>query len=141
VPVRVELGIDQVLAAIGRAEGHPATADRLAVVKDLAGNLPPAAPAPDRRQEKQQEPGAAGGFHTCEFCGQAHGVGNFGVPSGDLLFVAPEMAVHYIEKHGYSPPAEFVEAVLRSSLLDTEESQLIADPFWHRHREIIERMM
>src|SRR5262245_55142707 len=58
--------------------------------------------------------GALGGFHTCEFCGQAHGIGNFGVPSGDLLFVAPEMIVHYIEEHGYIPPAEFVEAVLRS---------------------------
>jgi hypothetical protein len=56
--------------------------------------------------------GAFGGFHTCEFCGQAHGIRNFGVPSGDLLFVAPEMVVHYIEEHGYSPPAAFVEAVL-----------------------------
>ena len=26
--------------------------------------------------------GAFGGFHTCEFCGQAHGIQNFGVPNG-----------------------------------------------------------
>jgi hypothetical protein len=78
--------------------------------------------------------GAFGGFHTCEFCGQAHGIRNFGVPSGDLLFVAPEMVVHYIEKHGYSPPAEFVHAVLQSPLPDSEEYQLVTEPFWHKHR-------
>jgi hypothetical protein len=49
------------------------------------------------------------------------GIGNFGVPSGDLLFVAPEMVVHYIEQHGYRPPAEFVAAVFRSPLPDTED--------------------
>ena len=59
----------------------------------------------------------------------------------DLLFVAPEMVVHYIEEHGYSPPAEFVEAVLRAPLPDTEEYQLMTEPFWHRHREIVERIM
>jgi hypothetical protein len=84
--------------------------------------------------------GAFGGFHTCEFCGQAHGINNFGVPSGDLLFVAPEMIVHYIEKHGYCPPAGFVEAVLRSPLPDTEEYQLVTEPFWHKHREVIARL-
>ena len=44
--------------------------------------------------------GAFGGFHTCEFCGQAHGIQNFGVPSGEMLYVAPEMVVHYIEQSG-----------------------------------------
>ena len=73
--------------------------------------------------------GGFGGFHTCEFCGWSHGNENFGVPSGELLFVAPEMVVHYIEEHGYCPPAEFVEAVLRSPLPDTEEYQLITEPF------------
>jgi hypothetical protein len=85
--------------------------------------------------------GAFGGYHTCEFCGRSHGIGNFGVPSGDLLFVAPEMVVHYIEQHGYRPPAEFVEAVLRSPLPDTEEYQLITEPFWHMHRAVIQRMV
>jgi hypothetical protein len=85
--------------------------------------------------------GAFGGFHTCEFCGRALGIGNFGVPSGDLLFVAPEMVVHYIEQHGYRPPPEFVAAVLRSPLPDTDDYQVITEPFWHRHREAIDQMM
>jgi carbamoyl-phosphate synthase large subunit len=30
----------------------------------------------------------------------------FGVPHGELLFVAPELAAHYVEKHRYAPPAD-----------------------------------
>jgi hypothetical protein len=85
--------------------------------------------------------GGFGGFHTCEFCGRAHGIANFGVPSDDLLFVAPEMVVQYVEEHGYCPPTEFVAAVLRSPLPDTEEYQIITEPFWHLHREAIRRMI
>jgi hypothetical protein len=85
--------------------------------------------------------GAFGGYHTCEFCGRVHGINNFGVPSGDLLFVAPEMVVHYIEQHGHSPPFEFVAAVLQSPLPDTEEYQIITEPFWQLHRDMVRRMV
>jgi hypothetical protein len=85
--------------------------------------------------------GGFGGFHTCEFCDNAHGIGNFGVLSGDLLFVAPEMVVHYVERHEYCPPAEFVAAVLQSPLPDTEEYQLLTEPFWHLHKSHVERAM
>jgi hypothetical protein len=85
--------------------------------------------------------GASGGYHTCEFCGRAHGIGNFGVPDRDLLFLAPEMVLHYIEEHQYCPPADFVAAVLRSPLPDTEEYQVIAEPFWHLHRDMVHRMI
>jgi hypothetical protein len=84
--------------------------------------------------------GAFGGVHTCEFCDRAIGIGNFGVPSGELLFVAPEMVVHYIEQHGYCPSAEFVAAVLRSPLPESEEYQLITEPFWHLHRDAVRRI-
>ncbi|MBI1832290.1 MAG: hypothetical protein HYR84_12675 [Planctomycetes bacterium] len=67
--------------------------------------------------------GAFCGIHTCEFCGKAHGVANFGVPCDTLLYIAPEMIVHYIEEHGYCPPQEFVAAVLRSPLPDTDEGR------------------
>jgi hypothetical protein len=85
--------------------------------------------------------GAFCGYHTCEYCGQAHGIGNFGVPSDDLLFVAPEMVVHCIEQHDYCPPVEFVEAVRRSPLPDSEEYQLITEPFWHIRRKEVEQMI
>ena len=85
--------------------------------------------------------GAFGGLHTCEFCNKAYGVCNFGVVSGELLYVAPEMIVHYIEEHGYCPPAEFIHAVLRCPLPDSEEYQILTEPFWHLHRKVVERLI
>ncbi len=61
------------------------------------------------------------GFHKCEFCGRAHGSGNFGVPRGRLLFVAPELVSHYVEEHGYAPPREFQAAVAVAPLPGTPE--------------------
>ena len=85
--------------------------------------------------------GAWGGIHTCEFCGRAHCSAEFGVPADDVLFVAPQMVVHYIEQHGYCPPREFVAAVMRSPLPTSEEYQLMTEPFWHLHRNAVYRMI
>jgi hypothetical protein len=75
-----------------------------------------------------------GGLHTCEFCGLAHGGGNLGLPCDEVLFVFPDMTVHYIEAHAYRPPDEFIAALMRSPLPDTEEFQVLCEPFWHLHR-------
>jgi hypothetical protein len=71
--------------------------------------------------------GSCCGLHECEFCPTASdrrdavcGYRNFGVPSGEVLFVAPEMIVHYVEQHGYAPPAAFIAAVLSSPLPGTQ---------------------
>jgi hypothetical protein len=63
----------------------------------------------------------AGGFHTCEVCGNVRATGNLGVPGSGVLFVAPEMVAHYVADHSYAPPPEFVEAVLRSPVPGTQE--------------------
>ena len=52
--------------------------------------------------------------------------------------MAPELVVHYVERHRYCPPAGFVDAILRSPLPDTEEYQLITEPFWHLHKSFLE---
>lgn len=78
--------------------------------------------------------GAAGGFHTCEFCGRAHGTANFGVPAGERLFFSPEMIVHYVEEHRYTPPAEFIAAILASPLPGTREYVNAVAPFVERRR-------
>src|SRR5687767_4640490 len=52
--------------------------------------------------------GIAMGFHTCEFCRDAHASGTFAVPAGDRIFYAPEMIAHYVERHEYAPPQAFV---------------------------------
>ncbi|HYE21353.1 MAG TPA: hypothetical protein VEA69_23100, partial [Tepidisphaeraceae bacterium] len=78
--------------------------------------------------------GAAGGYHTCEFCERAHGTANFGVPDGDRLFFSPEMIAHYVEAHRYAPPAEFVAAVMASPLPGTREYVDAVAPFLARER-------
>jgi hypothetical protein len=74
------------------------------------------------------------GLHRCEFCGEARGHGNFGVPDGVLLFVAPEMVVHYVRAHQYAPPAAFVEALRAAPVPGTAEYRAAVKPF--RDRQI-----
>jgi hypothetical protein len=76
--------------------------------------------------------GASGGFHTCEFCGEVHASGTFGVPAGDHIFYVPEMIAHYVEKHGYAPPPDFIAAVLACPLPGTQEYKADVQPFADR---------
>src|SRR5260370_27158508 len=69
------------------------------------------------------------GLHTCEVCGKDKAHGNFGVPAGRLLFVAPEMVVHYVQAHRYAPPEEFVTAVLAAPLPGTAEYRAAVEPY------------
>jgi hypothetical protein len=67
------------------------------------------------------------GFHTCAFCPepgnpeekyQVFRLRQSGLGSGDILlrnsdgscFVAPNLLIHYVEVHGYLPPAPFLDA-------------------------------
>ncbi|HKE45450.1 MAG TPA: NUDIX domain-containing protein [Steroidobacteraceae bacterium] len=61
------------------------------------------------------------GVHLCEFCppprdpreGRIGGNGEIWVPGTDgVVYVAPALIDHYVEAHGYSPPAVFVAAVM-----------------------------
>jgi hypothetical protein len=64
------------------------------------------------------QPVAAGGMYRCEFClsrtdgGITGGSGNVWIPTADVIYVAPELVLHYIEAHSYRPPTGFVAAVL-----------------------------
>lgn len=55
------------------------------------------------------------GVHECGLCrfeGEARGVLNLFVPAAGRMYVCPELIVHYMNAHGYAPPAVFCEAVL-----------------------------
>ena len=54
------------------------------------------------------------GFHECDLCqfDGALGTANLFLPGDGLLYVCPELIVHYISTHHYQPPSEFVNAVL-----------------------------
>ena len=62
------------------------------------------------------------GWHTCELCPTADGetrprsIRNIFVPATGFLYVAPELILHYIERHQYLPPDEFCHAVLACPL-------------------------
>jgi len=66
------------------------------------------------------------GGHECEFCDEAGAGGmlNCGVPDGDVIFVAPELVVHYLSRHHYLPPEEFVTAVMRCPMPGTIAYQM-----------------
>jgi hypothetical protein len=67
------------------------------------------------------------GYHDCELCvgpggyvedvlasGRelANGTANLFVPAGRVVYVVPELVLHYIDEHGYAPPAEFCDALM-----------------------------
>src|SRR5262245_45389222 len=57
------------------------------------------------------QPVTACGPHACEFCPAGgpvfRAVRNLWVPGEGVIYVAPEMVLHYIEAHRYRPPDEF----------------------------------
>lgn len=70
------------------------------------------------------------GFHFCELCGKEEvitaqrlgerlllGHAEIRVFGGaGEVYAAPDMLFHYVERHGYPPPAAFVRALLSSAL-------------------------
>ncbi|HEU5101497.1 MAG TPA: hypothetical protein VFU22_20885 [Roseiflexaceae bacterium] len=72
------------------------------------------------------------GFHECPWCGEdadanyngrsiTVGALNLYVPGDGFLYVMPSLALHYIQAHGYAPPQEFCEAVLRCPTMRSRE--------------------
>jgi hypothetical protein len=79
------------------------------------------------------------GWHDCELCGGSTASGNFGVPCGDLLFVAPQVVPHYVEVHRYCPPPQFITAVMDSPLPGTEEYGVAVARFRELREQFLER--
>ena len=62
------------------------------------------------------------GFHECEFCIDEGNYENRVTSSSEkvivdrennIKYIFPEMIFHYIKKHNYQPPKEFVEFILK----------------------------
>jgi hypothetical protein len=101
------------LVSPGSASG-PAAADT-ALIERLADLL-----------RDPWQPALALGRHRCAAClysgGPSHfsyrgaevalGTNNLYVPAGEVVYVCPSLIVHYMDSHGYTPPAEFRAAVL-----------------------------
>jgi hypothetical protein len=63
------------------------------------------------------------GHHTCEFCGEnptflyggrsvLMGSADFQIKSDNVSYLAPALMIHYVERHNYLPPREFLEATI-----------------------------
>jgi len=46
------------------------------------------------------------------------------VPGRGCLYIAPESIAHYVDSHGYCPPAEFQEALLACPDTDSQQYKL-----------------
>ena len=55
----------------------------------------------------------------CRFHPEAVGGKDLFIPGRGFLYVAPELVVHYMNAHGYAPPAEFCDAVMACPDVDT----------------------
>jgi hypothetical protein len=64
------------------------------------------------------------GVHYCDLCrsgDKPRGSSNLLVPGDGVLYVAPELIVHYISGHRYAPPDVFCRAVLASPPVRSRE--------------------
>jgi hypothetical protein len=89
------------------------------------------------------------GWHDCELCeghddwypgGQVgpilnwrgqrlrvRGYGHFLVRSGDLVYIAPVLILHYILDHGYKAPDAFVEAVIKGDFMEPTDLNWVGE--------------
>jgi len=61
------------------------------------------------------QPFVSGGAHACSICvfeAEAKGSANLFVPAGKVVYVCPDLILHYMNAHRYRPPSAFCEAVL-----------------------------
>jgi len=83
------------------------------------------------------EPCHVMGYHGCDLCPRglsAHkmGVKNLFIPGDGFLYVCPELILHYINDHQYSPPIEFCEAILTCPPMNSPAYLNVVEPLWRR---------
>jgi len=74
------------------------------------------------------------GGHDCDLClnDGKYGYRNLFIPGDESLFVSPELILHYITGHDYSPLGEFCKAVLACPLMGSTKYMEAAEPLWRR---------
>jgi hypothetical protein len=74
------------------------------------------------------------GYHECDLClsERKGGITNLFIPGDGFLYVCPELILHYINDHQYSPPVEFCEAVLACAPMNSSDYLKVVEPLWRR---------
>lgn len=62
------------------------------------------------------------GNHVCEICNDGSFHGEVWLESGEFRYVFPRALLHYINKHNYKPPAQFLLAL--DNFWESEKSEL-----------------
>jgi hypothetical protein len=78
------------------------------------------------------------GIHVCTLCGEATpqmqwrdqsiqlmGHGHYLVRAEKSVYMAPELLLHYIGKHDYCPPQEFVRATIHGEFLEQDDLETV----------------
>ena len=73
------------------------------------------------------------GFHRCFLCSTFLGDDELFIVGKNKIYVCPDSIDHYIEKHEYLPPQEFIDAVMNTKML-------IGEDYKNRIKEIDERV-
>ncbi len=81
------------------------------------------------------------GVHPCNFCGRQQSDFSTGLGSSEIwipdgkngFFAAPSQIIHYIGKHNYQPPVDFVQAVISVSLTDNFNGQDVYDSLINKY--------
>ena len=76
------------------------------------------------------------GCHECELCfwRRYAECKNLWIPAARVIYLAPAMITHYIKRHRYKPPEEFVEAVFRCPRQGSPEFMGSMRPYMHYWR-------
>jgi hypothetical protein len=77
------------------------------------------------------------GHHVCEICPGAswhdpyfHNMGNGEIRVRDAAgtwYAAPRLIIHYVDKHGYCPPQQFIDAVIGPTEIGKDEVPRLSD--------------
>ena len=73
------------------------------------------------------------GYHRCFLCSEFLGDDELFVVGKNKIYACPDSMDHYIEKHEYRPPQEFIDAVMNTKIL-------IGEDYKNRIKEIDERV-
>lgn len=87
---------------------------------------------------------AHAGYHNCHFCkggGRDTWSSSIKMVIGNgVVYLTPDMIVHYVRDHHYKPPQEFINAVMDMSEMSDREAHEYINEIMLRHRDHFDKI-
>jgi len=83
------------------------------------------------------------GYHNCPFCegGRDTWSSSIKLAIGEgVVYLFPELTMHYISKHQYKPPQEFIDAVLKMENMSDGDAHRYMNELMLRHKDHFDKM-